>query len=112
MLVVLLVGTTDGSPVAVAGGRLGEGTSVVGVPEGAALGAPDWLPLADGAPVGDRGDVRGRPAWSTAAGLASVRVSTTVSTTATTTTTAATSNPSRNREREPEPGEATAIRTL
>ncbi len=52
VLVVLLVGTTDGAPVVVAGGRLGEGTSVVGVLEGAALGA-DWLPLADGAPVGD-----------------------------------------------------------
>jgi hypothetical protein len=113
VLLVLLVGTTDGAPLAVAGGRLGEGTAVVAVGTGGVLGSaalaagvpvlPDALgtPELEDGPPGEVPSVR-RPVVSTKAST----------TAATTRATAAASNPIRRREREPAPGEAVDIRTL
>jgi hypothetical protein len=110
---VLLVGTTDGAPLAVAGGRLGEGTAVVAVGTGEALGSAELaagvsaLPDALGTPeleLGPPGEDSSVPRPF---------VNTTASTTAATTrATAAASNPIRRREPGPEPGEAVDIRTL
>ena len=108
---MILVGTTDGAPLAVADGRLGDGTSVFGAADGSALPA-DELPVGVG-PLADPSVVLVLGVDDALLSASRPPVSTTASTTmAATTATAAAINPIRTRERASEPGEAVDMQTF